>query len=137
MTLRDRIQFIVVHCSDSPQGRGDTAETIHEWHLKRGWDGIGYHWVILEDGTVQAGRPEYWFGAHVKHHNADSIGVCLIGRDRFTVLQMRALKQKLREVHERYPWAAIVGHRDLDDSKTCPNFDVRDIVDDALTLPGT
>ena len=47
------IDAIVVHCSDSPHGRGNNAETIHGWHLARKWSGIGYHYVILEDGTVQ------------------------------------------------------------------------------------
>jgi N-acetyl-anhydromuramyl-L-alanine amidase AmpD len=126
------VKYIVVHCSDSPQGRGDTAETIHSWHKEKGWDGVGYHYVILEDGTVENGRPEYWPGSHVRGHNSHSLGICLIGRDRFTTEQMDALRGLLRRLHAKYPEAVIVGHRDLDPSKTCPNFDVRDIVDEVL-----
>ena len=119
------INTIVVHCSDSPHGRGDNAETIHKWHKRRGWDGIGYHWVILEDGTVQAGRPEYWKGAHCKGHNVDSIAICLVGVDDFTLDQLAALRLLIGEVMDRHNGIDdIVGHCDLDSKKTCPNFDV-------------
>ncbi len=64
-----RITKIVIHNSDSKIGN---AETIHEWHLDRGWDGIGYHYVINTDGSEERGRPEYWSGAHVKAYNKDS-----------------------------------------------------------------
>jgi len=33
-----------------------------------------------------------------------------------------------------YPDAVFYGHRDLDPNKTCPNFDVRDVVDEALSV---
>lgn len=118
------MKLIVVHCSDSPHGRGDNAATIHGWHLQRGFDGIGYHYVITEDGTRQAGRPEYWTGSHVKNYNTGSIGVCLIGRETFTEDQYSELVALLRELKTRYPNAEIKGHRQLDPGKTCPNFDV-------------
>jgi N-acetylmuramoyl-L-alanine amidase len=118
------ITRIVVHCSDSPQGRGDDAAAIHRWHLERGFDGIGYHWVITEDGTRQAGRPEYWTGSHVKKHNTGSIGICLIGRDSFTDSQHSELVALIRELLKRYPGADIVGHYQLDSGKTCPNIDI-------------
>jgi len=118
------MKYIVVHCSDSPQGRGDDAKTIHAWHLQRGWDGIGYHYVITEDGTRQAGRPEYWVGSHVAKHNTLSVGICLIGREEFTPEQYSELVHLLRELKGRYPTAKIVGHYQLDPAKTCPNFDV-------------
>lgn len=123
---------IVVHCSDSPHGRGDNAETIHGWHKERDFDGIGYHYVIIESGEVQAGRPHYWTGAHVRGHNTGSLGICLIGMDTFTHGQMKALRELLRALHAQYPDAIICGHRDLDDSKLCPNFEVRDIADEIL-----
>lgn len=117
------IEKIVIHCSDSPHGRGDDAETIHKWHRERGWSGIGYHYVIVEDGTVQAGRPHYWPGAHVKGHNTNSLGICLIGEDDFTGEQIQSLKQLHTELSQKYPEAQWFNHYDLDSSKTCPNFD--------------
>ena len=81
---------------------------------------------------MQAGRPHYWAGAHVRGYNNDSLGICLIGRDTFTPEQMDALRGTLMRLHAIYPEAAIVGHRDLDSRKTCPNFEVRDIADEVL-----
>lgn len=121
------LEMIVVHCSDSPQGRGDNAETIHRWHQEKDYDGVGYHWVILEDGTIQAGRPEYWQGAHVRGHNKTSLGICLIGVDEFPREQLMALRGLCIAAMDRHPKIyKVVGHCDLDPKKTCPNFDVTD-----------
>jgi len=121
-----KIKYLVVHCADTPDSAPHyTAADVHAWHKARGWDGIGYHAVIGRDGTVEAGRPEYWQGAHVASHNSVSLGVCLIGRKLFALEQYRTLKTVLLDWIERYPDAEVVGHRDLDSLKMCPNFDVR------------
>jgi N-acetylmuramoyl-L-alanine amidase len=73
------IDSIAIHCSFSPQGRGDDAHSIDKWHIDRGWTGIGYHYVILEDGTIQKGRWVDSVGAHVRGNNSHSIGICRIG----------------------------------------------------------
>ena len=39
---------------------------------------IGYHYLILPDGTVQRGRPDWMMGAHTGGHN-DYLGICLVG----------------------------------------------------------
>ena len=121
---------ITIHCSDSPQDRGDTAETIHNWHLGRKWSGIGYTYVILEDGTIENGRPEYWEGAHARGYN-DTIGICLIGEETFTGAQMVSLETLCLDIYDRYEdmeFKSIRGHYELDKHKTCPNFDVRALV---------
>ena len=52
---------IVIHCSDTPNGRPNTAADIHQWHLARGWSGVGYHYGICVDGKVGVGRwPMAW-----------------------------------------------------------------------------
>ena len=119
------IKYLVVHCSDSPNGRETTAADIHRWHQERGWDGIGYHAVIKLDGNIEAGRPMYWQGAHADPYNHESLGVCLIGKDKFTEEQMRSLEGLFLALHVEYPDAQIVGHCDLNTQKTCPNFDVK------------
>lgn len=117
------IEKIVVHCSDSPHGRGDDAQAIHRWHTERGWSGIGYHWVICEDGELQQGRPWYWQGAHVRGHNSLSLGICLIGRGDFTGEQIHTLRELYKDLCRRWPQAKWFNHYDLDSGKTCPNFD--------------
>jgi len=113
----------IVHCSASPQGRGDDAETIHRWHQEapNNFDGIGYHYVILEDGTIQNGRPEYWTGSHARGHN-DTIGICLTGEDTFKHAQMISLENMIKD--KGWTSEEVVGHYMVDSKKTCPNFDV-------------
>ena len=121
-----QINKIVIHCSDSPQGRGDDADTIHRWHKERGFDGIGYHVVVLEDCEVQRGRPDYWEGAHVKGHNHDSIGICMIGQGSYTNAQLDSAAAVTAAYLNEYPEAKVVGHCELDSSKTCPMTDMDD-----------
>lgn len=120
---------IVIHCSDSPH-RGDTAKDIHLWHLQRGWDGIGYHYVINEDGLVEEGRPEYWVGSHCRGHNQNSLGICLIGIDEFTDEQFHNLALLVENLMLKYNIGKknVVGHCDLNSKKTCPNFNVKEFL---------
>lgn len=55
------------------------TEDIDRYHRSLGWKCCGYHYVIPTDGTIEAGRPEELVGAHCKHHNSHSIGICYIG----------------------------------------------------------
>ena len=82
--------------------------------------GIGYHYVIRRNGEIEEGRPEWMVGAHCLHHNAHSIGVCYEGGydargqppDTRTAEQKAAMCMLLEQLHQRYPRALIVGHRD-------------------------
>ena len=78
--IKTDVKFLVVHCSDTPNSKNLNAFDIHKMHLGFGWDGIGYHKIILRNGFLEAGRPEYWQGAHAFGYNDKSLGVCLIGR---------------------------------------------------------
>ncbi len=67
-------------------GNDVSAETIHQWHRDRQsnngsfWSGIGYHFVIRADGTIEEGRPIDMYGAHAgTTANGSSVGVCLTG----------------------------------------------------------
>lgn len=122
------INKIVIHCADTPSNMDIGAAEIRIWHVNdNGWSDIGYHWVIRRNGQVEEGRPEDQAGAHVRGHNSDSIGVCLVGGKggfNFTRVQMAALEAKVIDLKAKYPDAEVLGHCDLDGSKTCPNFDV-------------
>ena len=74
-----------------------SVETIDRWHKERGWDGIGYHYVIRKDGTVYKGRLLTKFGAHAKSRN-HYIGIALTGHDYFTRAQVSSLKNLLIEL---------------------------------------
>lgn len=116
-------KLVVIHCSDSPNHMEFTAADIHKWHQEKGWSGIGYHYVITRSGQPETGRPEYWTGAHVKGHNKDSIGICMIGRDKFTWRQFKTLFDELiPQLEKRYGELNIKGHYEFEKGKTCPNF---------------
>ncbi|HHX39229.1 MAG TPA: N-acetylmuramoyl-L-alanine amidase [Armatimonadetes bacterium] len=85
-----RPESIIIHHSASPprvHGRPIDAAAIDAMHARRGFgivhEGkvfhIGYHYVVLPDGTVQAGRPEECVGAHARPMNEHSLGICLVG----------------------------------------------------------
>ena len=127
------ITLSIVHCSAVRPDQQSSAAQIDTWHRKeRHWKlGIGYHYVVRRDGTVEPGRPEWLVGAHCLNHNRHSIGVCYEGgldirgkpADTRTEAQKEAMRQLLEKLHGRYPRALIVGHHDLDPGKDCPCFD--------------
>ena len=64
---------VIVHCTATPEGRDVSVETIRSWHKQRGWKDIGYHYVVMLDGTVKPGRPEAQVGAHVVSQDHDHV----------------------------------------------------------------
>ena len=126
MLINTKISLLVVHCSDTPNIQDLSAIDIHKMHLSFGWDGIGYHKIIKRSGKIENGRPEYWIGAHVFGKNSQSLGVCLIGRYKFSSLQFSSLKKLLIYWKKKYPLAKILGHCEVvETKKTCPNFDLQ------------
>lgn len=128
------IKKIIVHCSATPEGRDTKVWEIDKWHKERGFSSVGYHYVVYLDGSVHKGRPDAAVGAHCQGHNSDSIGVCYVGgldksgkksKDTRTEAQKQSLVKLLRILKERYPKAAVYGHRDFTDKKDCPCFDAR------------
>ena len=126
------ISFIIIHCSAVKPDQTSSAAQIDTWHRRDNhWKyGIGYHYVIRRDGTIEPGRPEWMIGAHCKNHNAHSIGVCYEGGldirgqpdDTRTEAQKATMRKLLEELHARYPHAVILGHRDLNPGKDCPGY---------------
>ena len=123
------ITLIVIHCSAVKPDQMSSVAQIDTWHHDRGYKfGVGYHYVIRRDGSIEAGRPEWMVGAHCVNHNKYSIGVCYEGgldargqpADTRTAAQKATLRQLLTDLHRRYPRAVIVGHHDLNPQKECP-----------------
>lgn len=118
-------RYAVVHCTDTPNNMVVTAAMVDSWHRERGWSRIGYHVLIHRDGTIERGRPINSPGAHVAGYNHQSLGVALVGRSDYPDDQMIALEGILLAWQSIFPTIEVVGHNDLTDLKTCPNFDVR------------
>lgn len=129
------IDSIIIHCSDTPQGRDVPTEEIKRWHVEeRGWSDIGYHFVIELDGSVKEGRPLAKVGAHAGGYNSKSIGICYVGGgggiDTRTPEQIAAMVKLVFELKVQFNIANenIIGHNEVS-SKQCPSFDVREWVD--------
>ncbi|API60926.1 hypothetical protein BSL82_03910 [Tardibacter chloracetimidivorans] len=131
---RPHTRFIAVHCAATPEGKHFDATDIDGWHLKQGWAGIGYHYVVHLNGSIETGRPEGAIGSHVAGHNSEALSVVYIGgvdrdghpKDTRTPEQKDALKQLLRSLKAKYKGAVIQGHRDFPKvAKACPSFDAK------------
>lgn len=131
MTPQDRIEKIIIHCADTPADMDIGFDEIDEWHRERGFSMGGYHYVIRRTGEVEIGRPEGIRGAHVKGHNRNSLGICLVGGKggfNFRSIQLVALQALVESLVRKYPDAEWFGHRDLDTGKECPCFDVHELL---------
>ena len=130
---------IIVHCSASSWGN---ASIITQWHVLlppkgRGWNAIGYHYVILNgrlsafkthsyyDGHIETGRPLDddrdmeldEMGAHAFGYN-DAVGICLIGLPgTFTEAQIRALHHQVRMLRKQFGEITVLQHSDVDARK--------------------
>jgi N-acetylmuramoyl-L-alanine amidase len=127
------IREIIIHCSATPENKSFTAKDIDTWHKQRGYNGIGYHYVIRLDGSIENGRGLEQIGAHAYGHNAFSIGICYIGgcdekmnpKDTRTPEQVVSIIKLLQVLMQKYPKAKIIGHNEISD-KACPSFDVQE-----------
>lgn len=171
-----RIDLLVIHCSATPNGRWTSTLDIDHWHRQRGFQrkaaarsqyspaltSIGYHWVIYPNGARATGRHPDEAGAHARGVNERSLGVCLIGTDRYSEAQWEAVADQVRflalkfDIPLRFADTArfgevargICGHRDLSPDlnrngvvepaewlKTCPGFSVRDWLASGMQAP--
>lgn len=149
MNIMRKIDSIIIHCSATKAGQNFTATDIDRWHRERGFNGIGYHYVIRLDGKLEKGRDVSLSGAHCKGWNERSIGICYIGgldengrlADTRTNAQKRVLYQMIMDLQREYNILQVLGHRntspDLNGDgiiepyeyvKVCPCFDVREFL---------
>lgn len=131
-----KIDKIIIHCSATPEGKDYTIEQIRDWHVRgNGWSDIGYHFVIDRYGKVHKGRSIEKAGAHTTGHNANSIGICLIGgmdaankkpKDTRTAEQRASLILLIKELKREYgSHVTVHGHNEFA-NKACPSFIVKE-----------
>ena len=129
------IDTILIHCSATPAGKDFTVADIDRWHRARGFDRVGYHYIVYRDGTYVRGRSDDNVGAHCPQEgmNRRSLSICYIGglgmkgvpADTRTPEQRRAIVTLIRTLLYRYPSITrVCGHRDVKGVvKACPCFD--------------
>ena len=125
-------KWIVIHHSATPSGSADVFDRMHR---DKGWDELGYHFVVGNgtnsgNGEVEVGPrwPKQKWGAHAKtadnRYNDFGIGICLVGNfdtDRPTPQQMQALAKLTAYLMKTYRISPdrIIGHGDTKATE-CP-----------------
>ena len=143
------IKYIVVHCTATVSTTA--VSTIKNGWKARGWKNPGYHRLIDAQGKAHLLAPYAKVVNGAKGYNQSGIHIAYIGgvvrsmdnrklvpADTRTLAQRETLNTFLRELHQLYPNAKIVGHRDLSPdlngdgiiqpgewTKMCPCYDVR------------
>lgn len=96
-----------------------SVKEIDRWHRERGFDEIGYNFLIRENGDVEKGRAITKQGAHAltgkPYSRNHYVGICLTGYDKFTAQQVAALVRLLQELkikhiethHEKCPSSGL------------------------------
>ena len=134
-------RHIVLHHTASSAG---SVESVHEAHIGRGWDGIGYHFLIgngkgMGDGEIQQTFRwrEQIHGAHAKspnnEYNEYGIGICLVGNFEESDpsdAQLASVKRLVSVLKHEYQLtdSQVIAHRDVK-ATACPgkNFPIGEI----------
>lgn len=142
----NEVKYITIHCSASRPNQSHGVDEINAMHIARGWNGIGYHFVIRRDGSVERGRSIYKTGAGVFGFNRNNIHICYEGglddngkpADTRTPEQIHAMDDLVADCLKKCPLAVVMGHRDFSPDvdgdgiiepwefiKACPCFDAK------------
>lgn len=143
-----KLNYIVIHCTATPEGREVTKEDIIRWHTSpkhkggRGWRRPGYSDMIYLDGSLVNIIPfnqddvvdpwEISNGARgingVSRHVVYAGGLEKAGKkakDTRTKEQLYTLEAYVRFMLLRHPDIQILGHNQAPGAnKACPSFDV-------------
>ena len=140
-----RLKYLVIHCTETPEGREVSSADIRRWHTEpvskggRGWKQVGYTDMIHLNGTVERlvknnedAEVDPWEITNgAKGYNSVSRHVVYVGgcdelmrpKDTRTAAQMDAMMRYVRDFHQRFPDVRIIGHNQVS-AKNCPCFDV-------------
>ncbi|MBR3721986.1 MAG: N-acetylmuramoyl-L-alanine amidase [Selenomonadaceae bacterium] len=139
LTNRATTDMIVLHHT----GENDidaSAEQIHSWHLNQEWAGIGYHFVIRKDGTIERGRPEWAVGSHAYGENSHTLGIHISGdfeQVKPTENQIDSCAALIADLCEKYSIscdrAHIVGHGELMPT-ACPGKNLQALLDNGALI---
>ena len=139
-----KLQYLVIHCTATPEGREVSAADIRRWHTSpapagRGWKQVGYTDLFHLDGRVErlvannedANVDPWEITNGAAGYNSISRHIVYAGgcdasmkpKDTRTAGQKEALRKYVLDFHTRHPSVKIVGHNQLA-AKACPSFDV-------------
>ena len=109
---------------------------IQDFHQNgRGWNDIGYHFLVDRAGNIYQGRPETVIGAHVGDANTGNIGVCLLGcyHPPEASCFQTITPESRQSIVELFSWVSdtygqsptvLLGHRDYFGTTACPGDNI-------------
>ena len=136
----NRWECIVIHHSATDYGG---ARRFDKGHKEKGWDDLGYHFVIgngsdTRDGLVEVGPrwKEQRHGAHCRspqdYYNEHGIGICLVGNfdeEKPSAAQVQSLAKLVRFLCRKYniPASRVYTHGGVTHQTACPgkHFDLK------------
>ena len=124
-------------CSADDLEEGKTqVYWIQDFHQNgRGWNDIGYHFLVDRAGNIYQGRPETVIGAHVGGANTGNIGVCLLGcyHPPEASCFQTITPESRQSIVELFSWVSdtygqspsvLLGHRDYFGTTACPGDNI-------------
>lgn len=122
------IQRIAVHHSAAD---GQTAEDYARYHVRKGWPGIGYHFVIEANGQIVQTNALDSIAYNVDRGNTPTVGICLSGdfsHKEPSPAQLKSLGKLIRHLRRtlNHQYLPVGAHRDLQPHKptSCPGSGV-------------
>ncbi len=140
-----RLKYLVIHCTATPEGREVSSGDIRHWHCDpkpkgNGWKQVGYTDMFhlnggverLADNNEDAEVDPWEITNGAKGFNSVSRHIVYVGgvdknfqpKDTRTEAQKAAMEKYVKNFHRKHPEVRIIGHRQLNASKTCPSFSV-------------
>ena len=124
------VKMLIVHCTATKCNRPFSTENLIACGEAK-YGQCSYHYYVRRNGDVIPLLPESVQGVHARHYNHCSLGIVYegglnergIADDTRTEAQKHALYELLKNLHEDYPEARILGHCQLPHvAKDCPCF---------------
>ena len=150
-------RYIIIHHSLTKDWLLADVEAIRKYHIRKGWNDIGYHYVLeyvrdTKHARIYIGRTRLTPGAHALGFNTKSIGICVVGNFDKTTLsptedKYQVLVRLIMRIMQGFdiPVKNIIGHRETYKlrhkriEKTCPGsrFDMVTLRSDIKKLMNT
>lgn len=107
--------IVVHHTADNHDMSAAQIDSIHR--RERGFDEIGYNFVIRANGDIEQGRSLDKPGAHARtgrsySRNSSCIGIALTGTEAFTPAQIKSLQALVARLRERYKIRSVENHHE-------------------------
>ena len=129
VAMSERAWFLVHYHGGPPRNdRGNAnAKEIEAIHLNNGWSGVGYNFIVGQDGAIREGRGWGLVGAHCPGHNRDGIGVYVAvgGDQKPTPEALASVRWLYDEACRKAGRTLVKSYHGFDYPTSCPGPNLR------------